>query len=285
MTRARRAIALALSVAAAAPFAVGAHDAPRPPRRAALFDLVESLPDSARVLVSFDYAPAFAAECQPAAEAILWHLLARGARAYLVALWPEGENAAARTLERVLAGGHGGKRYARDFLLLGFAPGGAGAVNALVHDLRAVVTADEAGAAIDAFEMMHGVARLADFDLVISVSAGEPGAKEWAQCAGRAAGVRIAAAIAAIDAPALRLYVPRQLAALSVGIAGAAEYESAIASRYDARRGGRVRAGARAASLRALHAAIAAIAISGAAAALVDARPAAAHRRRGRPPS
>jgi len=277
MTRSRRLIALALAAAAIAPFTLDARGPEIACRDSALFDLVESLPESSRVLLSFDYSPAFAAECQPAADAILWHLLTRGSRAYIMALWPEGEETASRTLERALAGGLAEKRYARDVLLFGFAPGGVGAINALARDLRALVTADEAGAAIAEFAMMDGMTRLSDFDLVITVSAGEPGAKEWAQCAGTAAGARVAAAVAAIDAPALLPYVPRQIAALSVGIAGAADYDAALSARYAARTGSRVRA--RTASLRAVVAAVAAITAAGAVAATRSREPAARHPR------
>ncbi|MFN0152475.1 MAG: hypothetical protein ACKVU1_17365 [bacterium] len=265
MTRSRRAIALFVAAAALAPYGLGARAPKTASRASALFDLIEALPAGARVLVSFDYSPAFAAECQPAADAILWHLFARGCRAYLMTLWPAGEDAAARTLERVLADGLAQKQYARDYIVLGLKPGGVGAINALARDLRAFVTADAAGAVIDEFEMTNGIARLADFDLVVTISAGEPGAKEWAQCAGSLAGARVAAAVAAIDAPALLPYVPGQIAALSIGILGAARHESALSARYATRNNGPSRS--RAASQSALHAAIVALTASGAVAA------------------
>ena len=197
----------------------------------ALFELVEALPAGAHVLMSLDFAPGAEAETQAIAEALIFHALVHSCRVHVMTLWATGESAAARAIEASLARSREPRTYGRDYVVLGFKTGGSGAINALVTDFRGLMSTDVFGAGIDELEIMRGIARFDDYALVITVSAGSPGAKEWAQFAGHRAarGPRIAAAVSAIDAPTLLPYVPRSLAALCAGLHGAAEYECLLA--------------------------------------------------------
>jgi hypothetical protein len=202
----------------------------------ALFELVEGLSAGSHVLISLDFAPGAEAETQAIAEALVSHAFARSCRVHLMTLWATGESAAARAIEASLTRMREPKAYGRDYVVLGFKSGGSGAINALVTEFRGLVNADILGADVDELEIMREIARFDDYALVITVSAGSPGAKEWAQFAGDRAsrGPRVAAAVSAIDAPTLFPYVPGNLAALCAGIAGAAEYERLLAERDDA---------------------------------------------------
>jgi hypothetical protein len=200
-------------------------------RSTPLFELIEALPAGSHILISLDFAPGAEAETQAIAEALVFHALDRSCRVHLTTLWATGESAAARAIEAALARTREPKVYGRDYVVLGFKSGGPGAINALVTDFRGLVTTDFSGATIDELEIMREIAGFDDYALVVTVSAGSPGAKEWAQFAGgrSSRGPRVAAAVSAIDAPALLPYVPRSLAALCAGLAGAAEYERLLA--------------------------------------------------------
>lgn len=200
-------------------------------RSAPLFELIETLPAGSHILISLDFAPGAEAETQAIAEALVFHALDRSCRVHLMTLWATGESAAARAIEAALARTLEPKVYGRDYVVLGFKSGGPGAIIAFVTDFRGLVTTDFSGASVDELEIMREIAGFDDYALVITVSAGSPGAKEWAQFAGgrSSGGPRVAAAVSAIDAPALLPYVPQSLAALCAGLAGAAEYERLLA--------------------------------------------------------
>ena len=68
----------------------------------------------------------------------------------------------------------------------------------------------------------------ADFDVIISLGGGRPGVKEWVLFVGDPTGVPIGGGVAAVVAPQLYPYYPRQLFGLLGGVKGAAEYESEL---------------------------------------------------------
>lgn len=81
--------------------------------------------------------------------------------------------------------------------------------------------------------MMREVRSVQDMDLLVNVSAGYPGSKEWVLYAstpfGRSPsnpdGFQMVAGCTGVQAPLMYPYIPRQLAGLLGAIKGAAEYE------------------------------------------------------------
>jgi hypothetical protein len=103
-----------------------------------------------------------------------------------------------------------------------------------VTDLRQLYTTDSRGSAIDSIPMMRGIRSVQDFDLVINVSAGYAGTKEWVQYASTPFPdeIEIVAGCTGVQAPLLYPYIPEQLPGLLGAIKGAAEYEKLVVDKY-----------------------------------------------------
>jgi hypothetical protein len=80
---------------------------------------------------------------------------------------------------------------------------------------------------------MENVSSLQDMKLVFTISTGYPGMKEWVQYAASPLGVKLAAGSTAVQAPQAYPYIPNQMLGLLAAIKGAAEYEAALAARYE----------------------------------------------------
>jgi hypothetical protein len=81
---------------------------------------------------------------------------------------------------------------------------------------------------------MRDVTNIQQMDLVVSVSAGYPGTKEWVQYAVTPYPdrIRLVAGATGVQAPLLYPYIPNQLPGLLGAIKGAAEYEKLVVDAY-----------------------------------------------------
>jgi hypothetical protein len=82
--------------------------------------------------------------------------------------------------------------------------------------------------------MMEGITNIQQMRLVINVSAGYAGTKEWVQYAVTPFPdrIRLVAGSTGVQAPLLYPYIPGQLAGLLGAIKGAAEYEKLVVDAY-----------------------------------------------------
>jgi len=197
-----------------------------------IFDRIEALPVGTTVLVSLDYSPASAPEIEPMAMALTRHLLLRGVRPVYVTLWPEGNNMLQRLREQVLQPGFPDLVEGREFAALGYKAGGRMVINTLRQDLAAMYTNDLRGVPLDSLPVLAGIQRLQDFPLLIALSGGTPGLKEWVLYGGDPTGIPVAGGCTAIGTPEFLAYFPGQLLGLLGGLKGASEYEAALAERY-----------------------------------------------------
>jgi hypothetical protein len=85
---------------------------------------------------------------------------------------------------------------------------------------------------MDQIPMMNGVKSLKDFDLLVNISAGFPGLKEWVQFGADPAGVRIVGGSTAVQAPLMYPYIPNQLNGILGGLKAAAEYEECMDRKF-----------------------------------------------------
>ncbi len=202
------------------------------PLTQAVFDKIESLPPGSKILLAFDYDPGSAPELQPMATALTWHCAKRGHKLYFLALWPLGPDMISRTVDSVLKKYYPDYRYGVDYVNLGYKPGGEGVIKVIISNLRELYTTDHSGASLDEFEMTRNLQSIRDMDLILSVSAGSPGTKEWIQYAATPLNIEIAGGVTGVQAPLLYPYIPNQMFGLLAAIKGAAEYEAAIARKY-----------------------------------------------------
>ena len=115
-----------------------------------VYDFVEALDDSSKVLLSCEYGPSTKPEIHPMVTSLLHHLfsLNKGHKVYVVCLWPDGQFMAEEALDEV-AVERFGLTYGEDFVMLGFRPGAEAVVKGIVSDLRKLYTIDAKGTKIE----------------------------------------------------------------------------------------------------------------------------------------
>ncbi len=198
-----------------------------------LFDHIDNLPPGSRVLISFDYDPAMAPEVQPMANAISLHCLDRGHKVVFMSLWATGQTLLFNTLQDVIRPEFPDLIDGVDFVSTGYKAGNEGVLNVIVSDFKKMFPTDVNGVPLDSAVIFDEINSCADFDLIVALGGGRPGPKEWVLFVGDPADVPIGVGVAAVVAPQLYPYYPRQIIGMLGGVKGAAEYESELAHRHE----------------------------------------------------
>jgi len=198
-----------------------------------VFSKIENLPSGSRVLLSYDYGPSMAPEVEPMSNAFLRHCLAKNHKVYLMGLWATGQSLAATAIDSIIKREFPEKVDGVDYVNIGFKAGGVGVLNVVITDFRKMYLTDVAGVDLDSVRLFDGIKSLRDMDLLISIGGGFPGVKEWVLFAGAPGNIPTAGGCAAVSAPLLYPYYPKQLLGLLGGIKGAAEYESELKKKYE----------------------------------------------------
>ena len=199
-----------------------------------VFDEIEKLNEGDPVLYSFDFDPASEGELGPMATAFTRHACEKKLKIYFMALWPVGPQMVDDAVNKVIKPDFPEMEYGRDYCNIGYKPGYEGVIKVIVTDLRELYTTDDAGTNIDEVPMMAGIHSVRDFELVVNVSAGYPGTKEWVQYSVTPYPdqIRLVAGCTGVQAPLLYPYIPEQLPGLLGAIKGAAEYEKLVMDKY-----------------------------------------------------
>ena len=195
---------------------------------------MEKIQPGDKVLLSFDFDPSSAGELTPMATAFTYHAAKRGAKLYFMALWPVGPQMVEETIAKVIKNDFPEMKYGVDYLNLGYKSGNEGVIKVIVTDLKKLYTTDHFGTGIGTIPMMEGVSSVQDMNLIVNVSAGYVGAKEWVQYAKTAFPdkIELVAGCTGVQAPPLLPYIPNQLPGLVAAIKGAAEYEKLLVDEY-----------------------------------------------------
>ncbi|MFH1688174.1 MAG: hypothetical protein ABIE70_11725 [bacterium] len=197
-----------------------------------VFEKIEQLPPGSRVLLSYDFDPAMAPEVQPMANAFTRHCLARGHKVVYMCLFATGQGQFARTMSDVIETEFADKIDGVDYVNMGYKAGNEGVLNVIVTDFKKMFPTDVNGVPYDSIDVFDGIKSCKDLDFIISIGGGRPGIKEWILFVGDPTQVPIGCGVAAVVAPQLYPYFPRQLLGILGGIKGAAEYESELVIRY-----------------------------------------------------
>ncbi len=190
------------------------------------YDLIESLPEGSRVVVSFDLSPGGYDELAPASVAVFNHMAMKGLRLIGMSFWDAGPS----LLDRSLAGSlYVDKEYGDDYVNLGFLAGGENAMAAAARDIRGAFPSDFHDNPTANMPIFEGVQSLKDVEMVIVVATGNPGVPEWIRQVGDPMGVPIATiVIAGLVADYAPYMQSKQLIGMIPGLRGAAGYESLI---------------------------------------------------------
>ncbi|MEE9443438.1 MAG: hypothetical protein V3V99_12305 [candidate division Zixibacteria bacterium] len=220
-----------LSVAFAILFNIEFKESPTPIVRA-VFDKIENMPPGSRVLLSFDYDPAMKPEVGPMANSFVRHCMAKGHKLYLMTLWATGHALMIESIEEVLKPEFPDAVYGTDYTSLSFKAGGVGVLNVIVTDFQKMYPTDDNNTELSELPIFEGVKSATNMDLILPIGGGFPGPKEWILFIGDPGNVPVAPGLAAVVAPQIYPYYPKQAIGLLGGVKGAAEYESELRQRY-----------------------------------------------------
>src|SRR5262245_62070694 len=192
-------------------------------------DAIAALPAGSIVLMSCDYDPGAKPELVPMTRTALRQLFDQKVRVVITCLWTGGSGIVDQTIEGVAQEYRASGRpvvYGRDYVDLGYKAGyeavmvlmGKGIVNAFPQDQRANPTAS--------LPLMREVRDYSSFAMLVNISAGYPGTKEWVQQVNSRFHLPMVSGCTAVSAPEYYPYLQSgQLRGLLGGMAGAAEYE------------------------------------------------------------
>jgi hypothetical protein len=201
------------------------------------FNEIEALQEGDAVLLAWDYDPSSEGELAPMATAFVRHCAEKRLKMYFLSLWPVGPQMADENIDKILRPDFPHLKYGEDYVNLGYKSGYEAVIKVIVNNLRKLYTVDVHGTGLDNIPMMSGIRSVQDFDLVINVSAGYAGTKEWVQYAVTAYPdkIKMVAGCTGVQAPLLYPYIPEQLPGLLGAIKGAAEYEALVIEKYGKR--------------------------------------------------
>ncbi len=192
-----------------------------------MYDAVEALPNGSTVLLSFDYDPSTMPELQPMAIAMAQQLMTKDIKIVSLALWPMGVSLGNEAL--ISVSDSLGKEEYLDWVNLGYKTGGGVLIVRMGSDIKSVFPVDYDGNSVDEMPIMDNINKLSDFDMIISLSAGDPGIPSWVMMAGDRYDIPIGGGCTAVSAPQFYPYLGTgQLVGLLGGLKGAADYETMV---------------------------------------------------------
>jgi hypothetical protein len=201
-------------------------------------DAMNEIPDGSTVLMSCDYDPGATPEVVPMTRTAMRHLMDKHCKVVITVLWNGGPGLVDRVVRSIVEKEYPDRKYGVDYVNLGYKAGneavmvlmGQGIANAFPRDYR--------GNDTRSMPIMQGVRDYSSFPLLVSISAGYPGTKEWVQQVEARFHLPMVAGVTAVSAPEYYPYLQsHQLHGLLGGMAGAAEYEKARSETGSATRG------------------------------------------------
>jgi hypothetical protein len=194
-----------------------------------LYDAIEALPEGSIVLVSADYSPTATPELEPFYIAVTHHLARRKIRMVIVSLWPQTPPLSEAVFEKAGLESVYGYRKGIDYVHLGFKEGRQIVMKSMGNSLRATFPRDRDGTPVETIPLMKEVDGYDDVDLMINISGGTPGIKEYVQVVQSRYQIPFVGACTAISGPDyVPYYKAGQLKGLVAGMKGAAEYEKLV---------------------------------------------------------
>jgi hypothetical protein len=200
----------------------------------AAYNLIEGLPPDKPALVAFDYDAAQTGELNPAAEALISHLLRRGVPIVGVSTRLTGAAVGQDLLQQLTADLNAtygiSYTYGTHFINLGYIPGGPVGLLQFAAQPRSLFTSDFSGSlTVLETSLMSPVGGLNDFGLIVLITATPDSARAWVeQTQNYAANVPMVAAVSAGADPLVRPYYeadPPQIRGLVSGILQTTQYE------------------------------------------------------------
>jgi hypothetical protein len=188
---------------------------------------IDKIPNGSTVLMSCDYDPGAKPELVPMTETALRQLFDKDCKVVVTVLWDGGPGLVDGVL-RTVAAGYPNKKYGVDYVNLGYKEGREAVMVLMGQGIANAFPKDYSGVDTRSLPIMQNARDYGSFPLLISISAGYPGTKEWVQQVQARFHLKMVAGVTAVSAPEYYPYLQSgQLHGLLGGMAGAAEYEKA----------------------------------------------------------
>ncbi|NGZ11747.1 MAG: hypothetical protein CV088_20655 [Nitrospira sp. LK70] len=192
-----------------------------------VYDYIELLPEHSVFLLSIDFDPASKPELYPQAIAILRHAFRKKLRVITMTLWVSGTGMADQLVTQVAKEME--KEYGKDYVFLGWSPGGQAVIINMGQDLYSAFPSDYGGKPTKDLPVLDSVRNLKDVTYMVSLGAGKPGVEEWYVFGKDKYKFEMGGGCTGVMAPGLYpLLRSGQINGLIGGLRGAAEYESLI---------------------------------------------------------
>ncbi|MCS6920078.1 MAG: hypothetical protein NZM28_09935 [Fimbriimonadales bacterium] len=131
-------------------------------------DEIEKLKPGDLVMISSNWSASTIAENQPQLEAVLTHLMRKGARFTFISIEAQSRDISLRLAERVTK--DAGYKYGEQWAHFGFVPDLIVAIKGMVNNLPATVKQDVRGNLVSQLPVVQGVQSLSDYKMVIDVT-------------------------------------------------------------------------------------------------------------------
>jgi hypothetical protein len=192
-----------------------------------VYDYIEGLPEGSVFLLSLDFDPASKPELHPQAIAILRHAFRKNLRVIAMTLWVTGTGLADQIISQIAT--ETGKQNGKDYVFLGWSPGGTAVIVNMGQDLYNAFPADYSGKATKGLPVLAGVNNLRDVNYAVSLAAGNPGVEAWYVFGKDKYKFELGGGCTGVMAPGLYpLLRSGQVNGLIGGLRGAAEYEGLV---------------------------------------------------------
>jgi hypothetical protein len=208
---------------------------PSPPVRA-YHDAITALPAGSTVLMSCDFDPASRPELEPMTRTTLRQLFRRHCKVVVVVLYPGG----ARLVDWIVQDVARENRQVDgvDYVNLGYKAGNEAVMVLMGQSIPGAFPRDHNGRDATRLPIMQSVRNYSSCAMLVSLSVGYPGTREYVQQVRGRFHIPIIAGVTAVSAPTLYPYLQTgQLRGMLGGMSGAAEYEDLRFERGMASRG------------------------------------------------
>jgi len=218
-------IALAVAIPLIVPIGIPVNVMPQSKK---LFEAIETLDNESKpILISCDFDPQSLPELYPMLLAIMRQCYSKNVKVILMALWPQGTGMVEMGLEELSE--EFTKEYGIDYTFLGYKFGVAAVLLGMGEDIKGVFPVDYYGTALDSLPMMLSVRNYRDISLIVTLSTGDPGWRQWLLFAQSRYGARLGVGVTAVSAADVYPYVETgQVTGLLAGMKGASEYENLV---------------------------------------------------------
>jgi len=204
------------------------------PQARDFYKSIEDIPDGSVVLFPNDYDPASKAELYPMTVAIIHQLFKkdnghdRHLKVIGLGLWPAAPPLLQKAFDDVARDQYH-KKYGVDYVNLGYKEGREIVMASMGENFRKTFPTDYFGTPVDSLPIMQGIENYDDIAILINVSAGYPGTKEWVQQVASVFDVNMVSGTTGVSAPEYYpYYAAGQLSGMLEGLKGAAEYEKLV---------------------------------------------------------